>query len=132
MMNYLVDTDWVIDYMHGYQQVVQRFDELSSQGIGLSYVSLAELYDGMLDAPDRLEAEQGLQSFLDEIEEILPLNDPICRVFASERRRLRASGNRLEDFDLLIGSTAIHHGLTLLTNNRRHFQRMWGLSIISA
>ena len=130
-MNYLVDTDWVIDYMHGRQQVVRRFDELSSQGIGLSYISLAELYDGMLDAPDRLEAEQGLQRFLDEIEEVLPLNDPICRIFASERRRLRASGNRLEDFDLLIGSTAIHFGLTLLTNNRRHFQRMRGLSIIS-
>ena len=131
-MNYLVDTDWVIDYMHGRQQVIQRFDELSSQGIGLSYISLAELYDGMLGAPDRLEAEQGLQSFLDGVEEILPLNDPICRVFASERRRLRLSGTRIEDFDLLIGSTALHYGLTLLTNNRRHFQRIRGLSIISA
>ena len=93
---------------------------------------MAELYDGMLDASNRLEAEQGLQMFLDEIEEILPLNDPICRIFASERRRLRLSGNRIEDFDLLIGSTALHYGLTLLTNNRRHFQRMRGLSIISA
>ena len=131
-MNYLVDTNWVIDYMHGHQQVVQRFDELSPQGIGLSYISLAELYDGMLGAPDRLESEQGLQSFLDGIEEIITLNDPICRIFASERRRLRASGNRIEDFDLLIGSTAIHLGLTLLTNNRRHFQSMRGLNIISA
>ena len=59
-MRYLVDTDWVIDYMHGRQPVVQRFDELSPQGVGLSIVSLAELYDGMLEAPDRLEAEQGL------------------------------------------------------------------------
>ena len=133
-MKYLVDTDWVIDYMHDRQPVVQCFDKLSPQGIGLSIISLAELYDGMLGAldPDRLEAEQGLQSFLDEIEEIVPLNDPVCRVFASERRRLRTSGSRLEDLDLLIGSTAIHHDLTLLTNNRRHFERMRGLNIISA
>ena len=32
----------------------------------------------------------------------------------------------------LIGATAISHGLTLLTNNRRRFGRMRGLNIISA
>ena len=131
-MQYLVDTDWVIDYMHGRQPVVQRFDDLSPQGVGLSIVSLAELYDGMLSAPDRLEAEQGLQRFLDQIEEVLPLNDTVCRIFALERHRLRTVGMRLEDLDLLIGSTAIYHGLTLLTNNRRHFERMDGLNIIPA
>ncbi len=131
-MKYLVDTSWVIDYMHDHQPVVQRFHELSPQGIGLSIVSLAELYDGMLGAEDRQEAEQGLQGFLDDIEEVVPLNDPVCRVFASERRRLRTTGTRLDDLDLLIGSTAIHHGLTLLTNNRRHFERMGELDIISA
>ena len=129
-MRYLVDTDWVIDYMHGRQPVVQRFDELSPQGVGLSIVSLAELYDGMLEAPDRLEAEQGLQRFLDEIEDVVPLNDTVCRIFAFEHHRLRTTGMRLEDLDLLIGSTAIHHGLTLLTNNLRHFERMEGLNII--
>jgi tRNA(fMet)-specific endonuclease VapC len=131
-MEYLIDTDWAIDYMNGHQPVVQRFDELSPLGIGLSIVSLAELYDGMFGAEERLAAEQGLQSFLDYIEEVVPLDDPVCRVFALERRRLRATGNRLDDLDLLIGSTAIHHGLTLLTNNRRHFERMRELNIISA
>ena len=33
--------------------------------------------------------------------------------------------------DMLIGATAIRHGLTLLTNNRRHFERLRGLNIIS-
>ena len=131
-MRYLVDTDWVIDYMQGRQPVVRRFEELSPHGIGLSIISLAELYEGMPDAVDQQEATQGLQSFLDDIEEVVPLNDPVCRVFASERRRLRTTGTRLDDLDLLIGSTAIHHGLTLLTNNRRHFERMGELDIISA
>ena len=70
-MEYLIDTDWAIDYMHGHQPVVQRFDELSPLGIGLSIVSLAELYDGMFGAEERLDAEQGLQSFLDYIEEVV-------------------------------------------------------------
>ena len=130
-MRYLVDTDWVIDYLQGRQPVVGRFDELSPRGIGLSIISLAELYEGMADAMDRQEARQGLQNFLDDVEEVLPVDDEVCWVFANERRRLRAAGNRLDDLDLLIGSTAVRHGLTLLTNNRRHFERMRELNIIS-
>jgi predicted nucleic acid-binding protein len=35
------------------------------------------------------------------------------------------------DLDLLIGATALHHDLTLLTNNRRHFERIEGIRIES-
>ena len=131
-MQYLVDTDWAIDYMNGISQVVERFDELLPGGIGLSIISLAELYDGVFGAEDRQRAEQGLQAFLDAVDDIVPLADPVCRIFAMERIRLRTAGSRLDDLDLLIGSTAIHHGLTLLTNNRRHFERMKALNIIPA
>lgn len=131
-MRYLVDTDWAIEYMRSRQPIVERFDDLLPQGIGLSVVSLAELYDGVLGDANRQQSERDLRSFLDDIEEIAPLDDTICRIFAMERRRLRADGNRLEDLDLLIGATAVRRNLTLLTNNRRHFERMQGLSIISA
>ncbi len=46
-MRYLADTDWVIHYIRGVQRVRQRFDELEPEGIGLSIVPLAELYDGV-------------------------------------------------------------------------------------
>ena len=131
-MRYLADTDWVIDYMNGVPQVVERFDELLPQGIGLSIISLAELYDGVFGAMDPPAAERGLRKFLDNVGEIVPLSEPVCVEFAKERVRLRRAGNRIEDLDLLIGSTAIYHGLTLLTNNRRHFERMQGLNLISA
>lgn len=131
-MRYLVDTDWAIDYMQGRQPIVERFDELLPQGIGMSVISLAELYDGMLGDANRQRAERGLQNFLDAIEEIAPIDDAVCRIFAAERRRLRTAGNRLDDLDLLIGATAIRNNLTLLTNNRRHFERMRELDIISA
>ena len=132
MMRYLVDTNWAIDYMHGHQPIVERFDELLPHGIGLSVISLAELYDGILGDANRQHAERGLQVFLSHIEEIAPIDDAICRIFAAERIRLRATGNIIENLDLLIGATAIRRNLTLLTNNRRHFERMQGLSIISA
>jgi predicted nucleic acid-binding protein len=52
-------------------------------------------------------------------------------LFAKERGRLRAAGSLIGDFDLLIGVTAIQNDLTLLTNNRRHFERINGLNIES-
>ena len=35
------------------------------------------------------------------------------------------------DMDLLIAATAIRHDLTLLTNNRRHFERIPSLAVES-
>ena len=129
-MRYLVDTDWVINYLRGNHRVVERFNELVQEGIGISIVSIAELYEGIADAEYQQEKEQEIRNFLGYVD-IVPLNEPVCRVFAHERKRLRAEGRLIADFDLLIGATAICHQLTLLTNNRRHFQRLQELDIIS-
>ena len=111
---------------------MRRLDALLHHGIGLSIVSLGEIHEGLIGARDREQAERDLQSFLEAIQDVLPLDDQTCRIFAAERRRLRATGQRIEDLDIFIGATAIRHNLTLLTNNRRHFERMRGLDIISA
>jgi hypothetical protein len=42
---------------------------------------------------------------------------------------LRRRGQLIPDFDLLIGATALHHELTVLTINRRDFERIPGLRI---
>ena len=129
-MRYLVDTDWVIDHLHGRAQVVRRLEELAPDGIGLSILSLAELYEGVYSSTTPQDNENALQDFLGGVD-VLTLDDDICRIFAQERGRLRAAGMLIGDFDLLIGATALHHGLTLLTNNRRHFERLTDLDIIS-
>ena len=72
-----------------------------------------------------------LRLFLEAVD-VVPLDDAACRVFGEERARLREEGNLIGDMDILIGATAVRNGLTLLTNNRRHFERMQGLNIVSA
>jgi predicted nucleic acid-binding protein len=42
---------------------------------------------------------------------------------------LEHTGQRVDQFDLLIGATAMHHELTLVTSNLKHFERMQGLEI---
>ncbi|MDE2837264.1 MAG: type II toxin-antitoxin system VapC family toxin [Chloroflexota bacterium] len=130
-MEYLVDTDWVIDYLHRADRTARRLEELLPRGVGLSVVSLAELYDGLAGSKDPDADSEALRLFLEAIA-VVPLDDAACRVFGKERARLREAGNIIGDMDILIGATAISNDLTLLTNNRRDFERLQGLHIIPA
>ena len=130
-MRYLLDTDWVVHCLHGIESVAARLERLTPDGVGLSIVSMAELYQGVFYSADPAGNERALRDFLSRID-IVDLDDEICRIFATERGRLRAAGTIIGDFDILIGATAIRHDLTMLTNNRRHFERLSGLTIISA
>lgn len=99
-MRYLVDSDWVIDYFHGREPLVSRLASLAPQGIGLSIVSLAELYEGVFFSSAPRDNEKALLNFLDGVS-LLYLDVNICQVFARERGRLRAEGRIIGDFDTL-------------------------------
>jgi tRNA(fMet)-specific endonuclease VapC len=62
---------------------------------------------------------------------VLGIDEEVTRIFGRERGRLRKLHRSIGDLDLLIGSTAIRHDLTLLTNNRRHFEQIETLPIVS-
>lgn len=62
---------------------------------------------------------------------LVGIDEETAKIFGRERGRLRAAGMIIGDLDLLIGATALQHTLTLLTNNRRHFERIDGLRIES-
>jgi tRNA(fMet)-specific endonuclease VapC len=129
-VRYLVDTDWVIHYFHGQSDVVRRLDELAREGVGLSMVSLAELYDGVYRSTEPGERERELKTFL-RVVGLIGVDEETCRIFGKHRGRLRRAGRLVSDFDLLIGATALRHDLTLLTNNRRHFEAIEGLRALS-
>jgi tRNA(fMet)-specific endonuclease VapC len=129
-MKYLLDTDWVIDHLHNVERVVRRLEELAPEGVGLSIISLAELYEGVFNSTDPQGNERGLQDFLVGVS-VVEVDEETCRMFGRERGRLRREGRRIPDFDLLIAATCRRHGLTLLTNNRRHFVLVDDLTIIS-
>jgi tRNA(fMet)-specific endonuclease VapC len=127
---YLVDTDWAIHYLNGRQDITERLESLKHEGLGLSVVSLAELYEGVYYSRDPKRDERGLNEFLQGIT-LLGLDEEVAKTFGRERGRLRAAGMMIGDVDLLIGTTALQYDLTLLTNNRRHFERIEGLRIES-
>ena len=61
---YLVDTDWIIDHLANVPVITQKLRELQPQGIVLSVVSLAELYEGVYYSRDPQQNENSLHTFL--------------------------------------------------------------------
>ena len=131
-MNFLIDTDWTIDYLNGAPYVRDRLSELRISELGISIVSVAELYEGVLYSRNMEEDSLVLSQFLEHEGTILGIDTDICRIFGMERGKLRRQGRMIGDMDLLIASTCLKYGLTLLSNNRRHFESVEGLEIISA
>ena len=128
---YLVDTDWAIHWLHSNERVQNRLEELRGQGLAISALSLAELWEGVHYSRDPQESERQLHDFLGRVS-LIGIDAETCNSFGKERGRLRALGKRIGDFDLMIGVTACQHDLTLLTNNRRHFENIEGLRVESA
>jgi tRNA(fMet)-specific endonuclease VapC len=129
-LTFMVETDWAVHWLRGNEQILEQLNKLRKQGLDLSIISLAELYAGVHRSTDISEAREALEDFLSLVT-ILGVNEEICQIFGEENARLRKAGRIIEDFDLLIAATCLHHDLKLLTNNRRHFQRIEGLEIIS-
>lgn len=127
---YLVDSDWIIHYLHGQSQIVAKLQELQERGLAVSLISLAELYEGVYYSRDPEGNERHLTDFLRGVS-VVGIDEETCRIFGRERGRLRAEKKIIGDFDLMIGSIALRHELMLLTNNRKHFERIEGLRMES-
>src|SRR5262245_39480715 len=122
-MSYLIDTDWVVEYLKGREPATRILDALPPEELAISLITYGELYEGIYYGRDPKRAEQGFLQFIRGLD-LLPLNRSIMKEFAKLRSQLRRTGQRLDDPDLLIAATALYHDLTLFTHNRRHFSRI--------
>jgi tRNA(fMet)-specific endonuclease VapC len=127
-MSYLLDTDAVADWLNSRPEAVSRIASIQREGLAISIITYGEVYDGVYYGRDPKAAEQAFLQFLRGVT-VLPLTRSIMKRFARIRGQLRRQGRGIGDPDILIAATALHHGLTLVTRNLRHYQRIPGLSI---
>ena len=59
---------------------------------------------------------------------IVPIFNAL-NVYAREKFLLRKSGRLIDDFDLLIGATAIANEMVLVTDNEKHLTRLSKLKV---
>ena len=122
-MKYLVDSDWVVDYLAGKQQAVSLLTSVWQDGIAISLITLGEIYEGIYYGRDPQRSEAVFRQFLRSVD-VLPLNRSIMQRSARIRGDLRQRGQLIGDPDILIAATALYHNLTLLTRNKKHYQRV--------
>ena len=79
-MKYLIDTDWIIDHLNKVEKVKSKLEELAPQGLALSIVSLAEVYEGVFYSRDPQTSEQALKEFLAGVS-TLGIEEEICKIF---------------------------------------------------
>ncbi len=127
---YLVDTDWIIDHLASIRATTEKLRELQPEGVALSVVTLAELYEGVYYSRDPEKNETALNTILSKLP-VMGVERDICQCFGRERGKLRKAGKMIGDFDLLIAATCLCHNLTLLTNNVSHFEHIEGLRLLS-
>lgn len=85
---YLVDTDWSIDHLNRVEPITTKLKEFEPQGLAISVISLAELYEGVFYSRDPVQSQTALDAFLSGMF-VLGIDEEICRVFGRERGRLR-------------------------------------------
>jgi predicted nucleic acid-binding protein len=88
---YLLDTDVIIHHFQKRETVSQRLAALWPAGLGVSIISVAELWEGVLYSKDPPGRQQQLQEFLSLVQ-ILELNPEICKRFGALRGKLRQEG----------------------------------------
>ncbi len=125
---YIVDTDWIIQGLAGYEPAVGTIVRLATSRVYISIVTVGEIYErAFLFA----NAQAHLDSFRVILAryQVLNLSDPIMEHFTEIRAYMRRRGQMISDFDILIAVTALVHDLTVLTFNRRHFERIPDLTL---
>ncbi len=93
----------------------------------VSFMTVAELYAWALG---RKWGQQRIDALKVELDRhvILPYDDALAWAWARVRT---IKGVPVDPADAWIAATALRHGLSLVTHNRRHFQEIVGLQIIS-
>jgi tRNA(fMet)-specific endonuclease VapC len=130
-VKYLIDTDWIIDHFKGDERVAKKLEELATEGVAVSAISLAEVYEGVYYSRDPVKSQELFEAFLAPDLRILNIDREVSKVFGKERGRLRQQKKMISDFDLMIACTCLYYGLTLLSNNRKHYEMVEGLRIFS-
>lgn len=125
----LVDTNILSYFFRGNPQVVAKFEAYLEEyeTISFSIITYYEIVSGLRHR----DADKQLSLFLEFAAQstILPLTKEVADVAAEVYSDLRKRGQPIDDIDLLIAGTAIANQLTLITNNRKHFDRIDQLEI---
>lgn len=129
ILNYLLDTDICVYWLRGYSLLKER-KELLEEGhhLSVSILTVGELKYGAYRSERTIVNLKAIDQFLTGVQ-VQPLTLQIMDTYGQIKGELVKQGTPLDEFDLLIACTAIENHVTLVTHNKRHYQRVRSLLI---
>lgn len=131
MNEILLDTD-VVSYLLNRHRLASEYEKLLiNRTPMISFMTVAEMYRGALKKnwgeKRNAELEAHLQQFA-----IVPFSLQVCKAFARICDSGETRGRRIDTADALIAACAVSLQIPLLTNNKRHFDGIDELTVVSA
>lgn len=122
MKKYLLDTNICAYFLNGKFNLKEKIDKVGMENCLVSEITIAELKYGVEKSTHKEKNKKTIEAFQSKFD-ILPIF-PALDIYAKEKARLKTKGKILDDFDLLIGTTAIFNNLVLVTKNVSDFNRI--------
>ena len=130
MSRIVVDTD-VASYIFNWHSRAQQYaGALRGSELILSFMTIAELRMGAISAGWGSRRRLLLEQFMQRFELVYADND-LCTIWAQIRANARAAGRPLSPQDAWIAATALALDAPLATNNRRDFEHVQKLRLLS-
>ena len=128
MTEFMLDSDIAIYVMtRRFSATDQRFIDAAGH-LSISSIAYSELRFGAEKSRSRDRSLNALAAFVAQVH-ILPFGPDAAHHYGEIRAALERLGTPIGGNDLLIAAHARAIGATLVTNNRREFDRVPGLSV---
>jgi tRNA(fMet)-specific endonuclease VapC len=128
-MRYMLDTN-ICSYVLRSRplSVKARFDEAGDAALSISSVVLAELLYGAARHPQAVAIRREIADLVSRLA-VLPWDEAAAEDYGCLRATLEKAGRPIGAMDMMIAAHARSAGLTLVSNDVRHFDRVEGLSV---
>ena len=117
----MLDTCVCVDLLRRREYVLDKVKEVGVKNCSVSEITLAELYYGA--AKSGQERHFNDVALIQQMFQIVPCFNSL-RLFGEQRVLLEKAGNCIDDFDLMIGVSAISNKMVMVTDNTKHFERI--------
>lgn len=121
MAHYLLDTNICISILKDKYGIREKVLNVSPKNCFISEITIAELFYGAAKSK-RKEHFDDVGNIM-KMFKVLPIY-PCLKLYGSLKADLEQKGQRIDEFDLLIGATSITNNMIMVTSNTKHFERI--------
>lgn len=124
---YLLDTNICIFCMRGKFEMNRKIAQAGISNCFLSDITVAELYYEAENSDNPQKTMKETEEFV-SLFTVLPF-DSSLHSFGREKAYLNSIGQKIENFDMAIGSIALYNNMVMVTDNVAHLGRIRNIII---